>query len=297
MRSKKRSMGLVCSAAALSLVAGTALSGEPDQKDGSQGVTLGGPKVDDGGKPDQGTNKEGERRERTRDREGDRAREAPRMVEYMAAVRTLRQADASLAITAEQRETIGGVVRAHRAAMAEFMAEHKEEIEDLRAQAGLPERERPGIRGERDGRGEGGERRERPDRARRGDRPQPENEMSEPGEGGHSGDDSTMGHEGDKGNGQARPHAPTKQQMEARESLRKLMEKGPDEGAAVRSIEAALSPEQVKTVRTSIQETRKRRAESTAERRERGPQETDRVRQERRGDRPARPQRDKPEDD
>jgi hypothetical protein len=258
MRSTKKftggSMGLVLSAAMIAALAGGSLAGEPETNDGGQKVHLGGPKVENGGKPER----------------GEHTREHPRLMEYMAAIRSLRQSkDESLAISAEQRASIGEAVRAHRAAMAAFIEEHKDEIAELRVQAGMPARE------------EAGERRQGGQRG--ANRPQRENEMGQPGEDGMEGepkDDGTQRNEGRP----ARAQAPTPEQQEARDRLRELMEQGPDEGAVVRSIEAALSGEQVKAVRDAIESNReRRRGEGVQERRQRGPEQTDRVR----GQRPA----------
>ncbi|MEM9374510.1 MAG: hypothetical protein AAGA55_12785 [Planctomycetota bacterium] len=227
-----------------------ALSPQNTNKSDTQQVNLGGPKVENAGSPEQGT-------------QGQAEREGPRLMEYMMGVRSLRNAGGELTITAEQREAIGNIVREHRTAMAAFLEENKEEIDELRKQAGLPERDdRSGLqrRGQRGGQ-------------RGAERPQPENEMDQPGQTGRSDDDSTTGRQG-----RARPEPPTPEQQEARDLLRELMAKGPDESAAVKAIESLLSADQIESVHAAITENKERRQEGARDRRQRGPQNSDRVR-------------------
>ncbi len=273
-RTSMNTRGLLA-AGLIAALAGGALAFAPGEKEesGTQQVNLGGPKVEQGGAPE----------EKRAEREG------PRLVEFMAAARSLRRSGEELGITPEQREAIGAAVREHRAAMAEFIAEHREEIDELRAQAGLPERDqRAGLlgrrAGERDGQRGGA-------RGRDGDRDrgaEPENEMGQPGDAEGSRDSSTVGGRGGRG---AQP--PTPEQIEAIDRLRELMATGPDESAVIEKIRGALSAEQNGAIDRAIVENRERRQkEGTRERRQRGPQGTDRERGQR-----SQTRRQKQEDD
>lgn len=245
----------------IATLAGGALALGPEgaKKTETQQVNLGGPQVENAGAPDK------ERAER----------EGPRLMEYMAATRSLRQAGADLQITAEQREIIGAAVREHRAAMAEFTALNKDVIQALRAQAGIPEREERGGLGDRRGEEREGQR----GGQRRGPRNgQAENEMDQPGKTGQSTDDGTT-----EGRGRA-VQAPTPEQVEARDLLRELMATGPDEQAVVEKIQSVLTVDQNLAIESAIIENRERRkTEGARERRQRGPETTDRVRGQRAG--------------
>lgn len=270
-RTTMNTRGLLA-AGLIATLAGGAIAMEPDsnKESGTQEVNLGGPQVEDAGQPEQKAEREG-----------------PRLMEFMAAARSLRQSGKDLQFTAEQREVIGAAMRDHRAAMAEFMAEHKEEIDELREQAGLPERGQRGGLGDRRGGDREGQRGQR--RGPKDGQPQPENEMSEPGESGGTSDDGATGGSGGQGF-----QPPTPEQVEAMDRLRELMAKGPDESAVVKKIQGVLTAEQNEAIDAAIIENRQRRQNETVqERRQRGPQTSDRVRgqRERRGERQRRGQR------
>lgn len=224
----------------LVLAAGAAARPEPPHggREGAGGPPLGGPAVDDVNLPGRGrTFGEGMDMDRKPAGRLD-ARLVQRALESMRA-----DAPRGLAIGEEQADEIKDIMDDYRAEMRAFRAEHAEELQRLRAAAGVNAQERgpggaggpppPPPGGERAGPPAGGE--------RRGEGMPPE------------GAPPRKGPRGDRG---PRPE-PTPEQQTARQQLRELMSKGPKAEALHARIWDVLRPEQRDLLNNRIEEMRR----------------------------------------
>lgn len=247
-RTNNRSRGgaWIISAGVVALISGAAVALEP----GEGSDVLKGPQVTQTGAPDRGGDDtmgtaEKERGEKRGDREHAEP-EKPRLGVILLTIRSLERGDASLKLTDEQKEAIKEIAQERREAMQAFMEAHKDEIHELRQQAGLPGR---------DARGEGRERGERRERRGREDRPTPENEMDAPPR-----DDTRRGPSDDSTTGNPRRGAPrdevTPEQEAAREKLKALMATAPSDDEAIETVMGMLSPEQRQAVEERIDKRR-----------------------------------------
>lgn len=219
----------IISAAALATLCGSALALAPEDTKNEDKTVLKGPQVEDGQGPGSGETMTGERRV---------GEEQTPFRAYLMAVRTLERAGDDLKATDDQKEAIRKVAEEHRAAMAAFIEEHKEEIDALRKTAGPAGRE-GGPRGPRGEDGPKG--------------PPPGEEH-----------DPMMGEPEDAPQGEPSKATPEERQAAA-EKLRELMSKAPSDEGAKKQLWAILTDTQKAHVEKTVEEGRKRLRERQAE--------------------------------
>lgn len=223
--------GLAASAAAIVIFSGGVMAIGPENAEKN---VLKGPRVQQTGSPERGGEGRAQRAEQDRQ---------PRLMAFMMAIRSLQRADESLHLTEAQQQQLKTISDEHKAEMAVFMEANKEEIQELRQQAGLPEQDRS-------------QQQER-QRGQRGERVRPENEMDAPQRNGQRQRPSEDGTTGNR----ARPERdaqPTPEQKAARDQLRVLMEGAPSDQASIKQATTVLSAEQQAHVKEAIAKGRER---------------------------------------
>ena len=245
-----RARPLSFAVASLVLLAGTSASlAKPASTTGSP---LGGPKVEDTTPP--GASKTFDGKQQRGQAPGAELRELSMQVRRLGGP----DAPEGLALSETQRDEITTILRTYRDKMGAFVKAHREQIDTLRDEAGLPPMRAQGehARGERSERGERGERgrRARPDgdRGRPGgappddmDGPPDDMDAPPPPRGG-------PGERGERGK-------PTPEQQAAREELAKLMATGPSAADAAKQVYAVLTPAQREHVEAEMKKAAERR--------------------------------------
>lgn len=212
------SASVLAFACGLALAAGAMAQGDQSPKSGSE--VLGGPKIQDRNVPGQvgAFGEKGELQKRASDRL------PPGAMRRALESAIGPDAPESVRATAEQREKIEKIVRDHEAQVRAYMDQHREEIEQIRKDAGLGQGER---RGER--RGPGGLEGRAPRGAGRPDGAPPEMNKDD----------------------QAKADA-------ARQKIRDLMEAGPKQSDLMTKVWAELTPAQQDATNKALDEVRER---------------------------------------